>query len=420
VTQVQLPQQVGHYFPHFLPDDQHFLFLATGKSDASGVYVGDLNGSAPRRLMAADAAATIAGEYVYAVRQNKIVAQRFDWPRLEVTGDVSVVADNVLSDASGRSSALSASSTGIVAYRSGTPGRRQLVWVDRAGRLLSTVGGFEEAGVTPQTPEISPDGKYVAVTRSIDGSRDVWRWDLTRGISNPVTSAPGDDSQPVWSPDGTRIAFSSTRAGGASLYQRAADGTGSEDPLVVSADPKGTGGWSHDGRFFLFNVVSRTEGGIWALPLTGGEKPFNVVRDLSGTRQARFSPDSRWIAFEAEQSGRYEVWVQPFPGPGQRVRISTDGGVSIRWRRDGRELFYLGPDGTLNAVSFKTTAAGVADPSAPVPLFKPRIPGAAVIPGPGAGYYAVAPDGQRFLVSVLVAEPVTAPITILLNWRPPL
>jgi hypothetical protein len=409
--------QVGHTFPHFFADDEHFLFFVNGPPNVSGLYLGDLKGSAPRRFMAADAAGTIAGEYVYAIRQTKLVAQRFDLTRLQAIGDASVIADQVLSDPSGRSAAVSASSTGVIAYRSGTPSRRQLVWVDRTGQPLMAVGDVEEVGAVAQAPEISPDGKYVAVIRTIDENRDVWTWDLTRGTPNRITSAPGAESQPVWSPDNALIAFQSTRDGPGNLYQRAANGSGKDVPLLLSPEVKGVGGWSPDQKLFLFNMAGRNG---WVLPLTGNGTPIPVTDDLPGVRQTRFSPDGKWISFEANSSGRYEAFVQPFPGPGRRVQISRNGGVSIRWAGNSRELFFLSPDGILNAVPLKVAADGSADPGIPVPLFKPRLSGSVLVAGPGAFYYAVAPDGQRFLVSATVGEVHTPPITIVLNRRPPL
>ena len=159
----------------------------------------------------------------------------------------------------------------MIAYRSGTPSRRQLVWVDRTGQPLTAVGDVEEVGAVAQSPEISPDGKYVAVIRTIDENRDVWTWDLTRGTPNRITSGPGAESQPVWSPDNALIAFQSTRDGPGNLYQRAANGTGQDAPLLLSPEPKGVGGWSPDQKSFLFNMAGRNG---WVLPLMGNGTPI--------------------------------------------------------------------------------------------------------------------------------------------------
>lgn len=298
---------------------------------------------------AADSAPVFAPpEYLLFARQGALMAQRWDWARLELSGDPSSLAGRVLLDTPGYFSiALSASSAGPLAYRSGG-GERQLVWLDRSGRQIDTVGGPDVAAQTDAI-RLSPDGRPVALVRMVGGNRDVWLIETVRGALRRFTFDGGRDSEPIWSPDGSRIVLASLRNGLPDFYEKPVSGTGTETLLFASSEFKNIFDWSADGRFILYTSQTPKAGrDLWALPLFGDRKPFLVAQTPFEETEGRFSPDGRWIAYQSNESGRTEIYVKPFPGSGGRSQVSTDGGTNAQWGRDGRELFYRAgqpPDG---------------------------------------------------------------------------
>jgi len=232
------------------------------------------------------------------------------------------------------------------------------------------------------------------------------------------TSDVADDVFPVWSPDGSRIVFSSNRKGIQDLYQKSVTGGGNEDLLLSTAQAKLATDWSPDGRFVLFNSQDPKRSlDIWVLPLDGKGKPFPVVDTPFDEQGGQFSPDGNWIAYQSNESGRAEVYVQPFPGPGNRGLISSNGGTQVRWGRDGKELFYVARDGRLMAVPIRVASNTQApDVRTAVPLFAPAL-GGAVQQGDPRHQYMLSSDGQRILVAT-VTEEASAPIAVILNWKP--
>lgn len=218
---------------------------------------------------------------------------------------------------------------------------------------------------------------------------------------------------PVWSPDGSRIVFASNRNGLTDLYQKAASGTGSDELLLKSSDPKFPTDWSLDGRFILYeNRDPKTKADLWVLPLEGDRQPFPLLQTEFNEQQARFSPNGKWVAYTSDESGTTQVYVQSFPASGNKWQVSTGGGDQPRWRRDGRELFYLAADGKLVAVEVKTD--GTFEAGVPKPLFELHSP---TVAGPFAISYAATADGQRFLVlRSAVEQASTTPITVVVNW----
>jgi Tol biopolymer transport system component len=269
-----------------------------------------------------------------------------------------------------------------------------------------------------RNPELSPDGRRVAMRRMAQGNSDVWLGDLVRGGLTRLTFDAGLDNHPVWAPGGTRIAFTSTRTGRDDLYVKPSDGTGAEARVLASPHAKIPQAWSRDGRWLLYYETHPTTGrDLWALDLSApGAEPRVVARTSADESLAEFSPDGRWVAYQTNESGRFEVVVQPFPDAGGTWQVSTAGGVAPRWRADGQELYFLAPDATLMAAPVAAAGASfVAGP--PVVLFRTRIMGGgtSVV---GRPQYAVAADG-RFLINQTVTDAATPPITLILNWRPP-
>lgn len=406
--------QAGHRGPAFLPDGRRFLFYAPGRPGVRGVHIGELGDFTIRRLVDADSPAVfLPPDSLLYVHQSRLLAHRVDLEQAASIGEPIVVAEPVASDPGSGLPAVSVSANGTIAYRTGVIGTlRQFIWFDRSGRELARVGTPEVRG--PGYPSISPDGRRLAIQQSISGNTDIRLVDLERGVSTRFTSAAGPDIAPAWSPRGDRVAYSSLDDGVFELFEQPLDG---ERALILrTGTPKQITDWSRDGRHILYRTVTTgpdVDMDLWVMPLEGDRTPVPLVRTPFVERDAQFSPDGAWIAYQSNESGRYEVYVQPFARSGDRERISPDGGVQVRWRADGRELFYLTLDGELMAVPMTVGADGSLRPGAPVPLFRAPVGG---VQGVSMHSYIVSPDGQRFLVDALL-EQQPSPISLILNWR---
>ena len=355
------------------------------------------------------------------MRQGELLAQRFDPSLLTLSGAPFPVAEQVAFSTERLSPAVSTSAAGAIAYRTGSAlgPRKQLTWFDRSGRELADLGG--PFASTQLAPSLSPDDRQVALFRGVSGNIDVWLIDVARGVPTRFTFDSADDVLPIWSRDGRRIVFSSNRKGVQDLYVQPAASAGSGEALLLqNAQFKGATDWSPDGRFLLYQSVAPKRGfDILALPLDSDGKPQGepqaVVQTDFDEHGGQFSPDGKWIAYVSIKSGRYEVYVQPFGRAGDEKGISTDGGDQVRWRPDGKELFYVARDGRLMAVPVRLGSNGeTVEPGAPAPLFQARVRG---MPA-GQTQYAVSSDGQRFLMNTLIEDVVTSPITMILNWKP--
>jgi Tol biopolymer transport system component len=414
VTKPDSPRQLGHGYPQFLPGGRQFLFYAGGQADAQGIYLGSLDAPETKRLTAADTAGLYAppGWLLY-IRQGTLVARRFDPLRGELTGDPVTVADPVGFDSTRSVGAFSVSAAGLVTYRSASGGiRRQLTWFDRSGKVLGTVGAPDENNLLD--PALSPDGRRVAMDRSVQGNRDIWIIDDIRTMR--FTFDAGDDTFPTWSPDGSRIAFLSNRKGVNNIYIKPSSGAGSEELLFESPLPNTVSDWSRDGRFLLGMINDpKTALDLWVWPLDGDRKPRLFLSTNFSERGPHLSPDGRWVSYQSDESGRPEIYVRPFSEPGGQWQISTAGGINGRWRHDGKEFYYIAPDGQLMAVPISTQGATLV-PGTPVALFQSR----STLGGNTAarGQYTVAPDG-RFLINVTTGDATSSPVTLLLNWKPP-
>jgi Tol biopolymer transport system component len=413
--------QGSHRWPQFLPDGRRFLFLmATGQPEAQGVYVGSLDGREPTRVMPAATAATYAPPgYLLLVSQGVLAAYPFDAARATVEIEPIRVDQPVGADDGAFHSAFSVSAQGVLAHRSGAAARRQLVWVDRTGKVLGTVGQPDENALG--NPALAPDGHRVAVTRVAQGNADVWLMDLGLGVPSRFTFDPTIDSAPIWSPDGSQVIFRSTRNGTYDLFEKPTTGTADEHPLLETPQAKSPLDWSPDGRFLLYSVLDpKTGSDLWALPLTGERKPFAVLQSSFDEIEGQFSPNGQWLAYASNESGRYEVYVRPFPEAGEKRQVSAAGGTQPRWRRDGHELFYVAPDGRLMAVPISPARGTQAlEARSPVPLFQTRLASGANLATAGfqaRPQYDVARDG-RFLMLINSNDALMSPITIVQNWQ---
>ena len=415
-TRLERPQQTGHRFPQFLPDGRHFLYYVAGAPEARGVYVGQLDGSLARRLLDADAPAVYASTgHLLFVRQGTLWGQDFDPVRLEPTGNPLRVAGQIEVDAFTGLAALSSSAAGPIVYRIGSSaGQSQFAWFDRSGREVGKVGGADVGRVNPA---LSPDGRLVALSQSVNGNTDIWLLDVGRGVFTRFTSDPVPEVYPIWSPDGQRIVYSAPSPGkpGFDLYEKPVSGAASGKLLRSAAQVGIAMDWSPDGRFVLYrNLDPKTGWDIWAVPVDGTGTPFLVIQTSFDERDGQFSPDGKWIAYQSNESGRFEIYAQPFPGPGGKSQISTAGGSQVRWSRGTKEIFYITPEGHLMAVPIRFPSnSQIVEADAPTLLF-PTDMGA--VAGGSSHQYDVAPDGQRFLKNTLIEAPSSSPITMILNW----
>jgi Tol biopolymer transport system component len=411
------PGQTGHRFPHVLPDTRRFLFYATGSPEAAGIYLGSLDGEPPTWLMAADSAgAYLNPGHVAFVRQGALVAQRLDLDKGELVGDPVTLAAPVGYEVVPAFAGFSVSRDGLVAYRAGTSENRELIWFDRGGRVLSAAA--EDANDLSLI-DLSPDGRRVLVARTLENNQDVWVMDLSRGGFSRVTHDPANEYAATWSPDGTRIVFSSNRTGRYNLYLKASGGTGDEALLLDTPFVKVPQDWSKDGRFLMYYVVRPETGRDLEViePGAGEPAPRVVANSPFDERYGRFSPDGRWVAYATNESGRFEVVIQPFPEAGRKWQVSTGGGSQPQWRADGRELYFLSLDGRLMSVPL-TARTATPEVGQPVALFGARVPSGYVDVGAvGFAQYAVSRDG-RFLVNRVTERSTTAPITLILHWNP--
>ena len=338
------------------------------------------------------------------LREGTLLAQPFDARRLKLTGEPVSVSNRVGSFR--LSASITASANDILAYRGGNNALSKLTWFDRDGNVLSTFG----EQVTYADVALSPDGKRVATTRTDATGQNIWLLDLARGAGERFTFEPAPHSAPVWSPDGGRLAYN---LAGAVLRQKATGGQGKEETVLQAALPSD---WSRDARFLLYATLdSRTKYDLWALPLTGGDRsPISIARTEFNERQGQFSPDTRWVAYVSDESGRPEVYVQPFPPSSigsNKFPISQSGGDQPRWRRDGKELFYFSLDGKLMAVDVTSSPAFHA--GIPKHLFSPPL----YYGDESAPYvfrWDVAADGHRFLIDTIASA--SDPVTVVLNW----
>jgi Tol biopolymer transport system component len=406
-------QSTGHRHPQFLPGGRQFLFFAGGSDAVRGVYLGSLDSSVVSRLTASDTqGAYVTPGWLLFVRQGTLLAQRFDRAQRSLSGEPITVADSVAVEPITGSAAFATSEVGVMAYRAGRPSVTRLSWFDRAGNALGTFGVPEQVGLS--NLRLSPDGRRVAVERTLQNETDVWLLDSMRQMRLTLGSDGNIARLPVWSPNGDRIAFESVGSGSVKLAAKPSSGGGQQETLFESPQGKIPCDWSPDGRFLLYYIPDpKTGTDLWVLPEKTRE-PFIFLKTDANELWGQFSPDGRWVAYQSNETGRYEIYVRPFQGLGGPVAISTAGGVYPRWSRNGNELYFISPDAKLLAVQIRTTATTV-DPGAPAILFQTQRVGGGLNVIGRSHQYDVTADG-RFLFNT--AESDATPITLLFNWTP--
>jgi Tol biopolymer transport system component len=407
-------QEESHRWPVFLPDGKHFLYMVANfsgeQSGINAIFIGSLDSQQKSRVVSASANAAYAEPgYLLYMRDNKtLVAQDFDPQRYVLSGEPHTVSEEVLTFPHVYRAVFSVSSGGVLVTQTGKGASiSQLSWFDRSGKLVDTAG----PPGTYNNVSLSPDGRRVATDETdADGwNIDVWIREPSRSATTRLTFNPSLDTTPIWSPDGKQVLFASNRKVGFRLYLKNADGSGSEQEVsdIGVHSQVNAWDWSRDSK----HILVRKGGELWHLSW-----PERVARPLLQAkwtvRNAQFSRDGHWIAYASNETGNMEIYVSPFPGMNGKWQVSSVGGEEPRWRQDGKELFYLSPEGKMMAVA--VTLGASLEAGAPVPLFQTHRRQA--ISAQDVFSYDVSPDGQRFFIATKADEANAAPLSVLLNW----
>jgi eukaryotic-like serine/threonine-protein kinase len=402
--------ETGHRYPWFLPDGNHFLYVTLPATpDGYQVMVGSLDGRRSRALMLADSSPTYAAPgYLFFLRGLNLAAQRFDAGLLRLVGEPTTLPDIPGSSTSSGFRAVTASTNGVLAYLNGGAVNRRLLWFDRSGRELGAVP------VPPAQYELgalSPDERTVAIGRRTSPDQaDVWLVDLARGVGTRFTYGPRQNLAPVWSPDGSRIAFESNRNGPWDVYTKPSSGANPEVPFLKSpAQFKHPSTWSPDGRFLIVSQMEPNTGfDVWIFPADGSGPGAPYLETPYDERVPAISPNGRWMLYTSDESGRPELYVQSFPTPGHKYQISTTGCFVGTWRKDGKEIFLVG------GADFQTMTSAIVEENGN--SFRTGSPHFLFRAPPNSFGVATTGDGQRFLFSVPENEGTPLSVTVLLNW----
>jgi eukaryotic-like serine/threonine-protein kinase len=407
--------ETGIYGAQFLPDGRHFIYVRrTRDQTKSAIYLGSVDASPEQQISKPlvssywAAAYTPSADpgigYLLFMRGEMLMAQPFDNRRLELKGQAAPVAEQI-----GDGRGFSVSANGVLVYERTNLNHRQLTWYDRDGKVLGTAGDPGNYG----TVAFSPDGTRAALSGGNSGqASSIWLLDLHPGTSARFVFGSTSNANPVWAPDGSRIVFSSSPDGAFDLYQEPANRAKDAEVLLKTDEDKYASGWSPDGRLLLYTLYNaKTKGDIWLLPLDGDRKPLPFLVTPVNERNARFSPDGRWVAYDSDESGNDEIYVRSFSMDAARTAVDVGGKWQVsngcsnhpRWRADGRELLYNTCDGYIMAVEI--AAASEFRPGPPQRLGIPQF----------TGNWDAASDGKRFLVFPLENKP--EPYTVVLNWQ---
>jgi eukaryotic-like serine/threonine-protein kinase len=398
-------------WPSFLPDGRHFLFLGTnftGHPEKDAIYVGTVGTAERHRLVESSGnAAYVEPGYLLFVRGRALMAQRMDIKDYELTGDAQIIAENVLTFPAVHRAVFSAVDGKALIAQTGVGANiSRMTWFDRSGKPIRNAG---EPGWFNNL-RLSPDGTKIAVDETDqDGENvDVWIHDANTGAKRRFTFTPSLDQAPIWSPDGNQIIYSSNQGLGWKLYRKNSDGASPEESIagfeMVLAS---AWDWSPDGQ----NVTVRKLNQLWNLSIK--DRSLKPLFESSWTiKNARFSPNGRWMALASNESGKTEVYVVPFPPGSGKWQISTGGGTEPVWRRDGKELFFISSDGKLMAAPVNATDH--FDSKTPVALFQThrRQP----ISSQDVFSYDAGKDGKQFLIADKSVKAETTPPSIYLNW----
>ncbi len=402
--------EITHGWPYFLPDGKHFVFQVDyADAKVGSLKVGELGDFKTRALGPGNTRIEFADPgYLLYVGDGTLLARRFDPGALKFDGDPFPVTEAVTTTSYGLAD-FSLSGNGILAYRRGEAEARRLAWSDAEGKVTGTLG--KPAGYL--APAIDPSGNRVAVSIVDDkaGTYDVWVLEIARGTASRLTFDPANDFFPVWSPDGSRVAYSCTAAGHADILVKDANGTGEPVAVWTSDVSKYPTSWSPDGRTLLCQQTDPKTGiDVWAAPMTGDGKPYPVVQSPGRDILPAFSPDGRWVAYSSDESQAMQVYVRPFPKGDGRWQVSIDTGREAQWSRDGKWIYYLSDNNDLMRVPVQTSAGFQA--GTPERVFQAHV----VQSVNERDRYQVTGDLNRFLLVTENASQTLAPTTLVVNW----
>jgi len=420
-------QEDAHYWPCFLPDGRHFLYLARNtRRENDGIAVGSVDAGPetqkPIRLVTANSNAVYApprngrpGYLLFGLDQT-LTARPFDATRLRVEGEPVQMAEEVGYVPNLRLENFSVSAAGVLVC-GGKRGLAQLTWIDRDGKPLSTMGAPRDTHFF----SLSPDEKRVAVVAAeSDGTANMWMVDAARGTNSRLPADVRGAMSPRWSPDGRQIAFTVSPIGYQwNIFYQAVSGAQAAERLTKSENLQVADDWSGDGRYLVYSELNpKTRNDLWVLPMSGERQPVPFLATQFDEREAKFAPTRdggppRWLAYTSDETGTDEVYVQSFPASGIKVRISTNGGRQARWRRDGKELFYLATDGTIMGGPVKLAASGF-QAEAPAALCRPSF--AALSVGRTGLFFEASADGRQFLILASPAGSPAPAIYVVMNW----
>jgi Tol biopolymer transport system component len=405
-------QESGHRLPVFLPDGRHFLFLSISGPERR-LVCGSLGGRETRELLRVNSNFSyVEPGYLLFLRERTLFAQRFDAKRIELRGEAFPVGEQIQYFPDRGFGVFSASNDGTLVYQRAAGAPSQMVWTDRGGKPTETVG---PPGLY-RCPRLSRDGRRVAVDIEDPqtGRSDIWVYDLSRRVFTRLTFGPADNTYPVWSPD-DRIAFMSTAKSRGDIVVKPSSGSGAEEFLTGSDTPgtrsdeaKFTDHWSRDGCFLAFHTSGvKTGADLWMISMAD-RKPALFLATPAAQVLHFFSPDGRWIVYQSNESGKFEIYVRPFPQPGGKWQVSTGGGHFPVWSADGKEIFYVGDDNRLTAVPVRTESG--IELGTPEPLFEVRL--RSVL----GRAYDVSADGKRFLLNTSLEDVRSVSLTLVQNW----
>jgi eukaryotic-like serine/threonine-protein kinase len=400
----------SHRWPMFLPDGRHYIYMAanfSGRNEADSILVGSLDSNEKHLVVKSSANAAYATPgYLLFYRNNALLTQRFDLKHFVVTGEPKVMLTDVQYLSSVKRAVFAASNNGVLLAQTGNGAAiSQPTWFDRNGRVVGSLG---QPGVYANV-SLAPTGKSVSVSLTDIASlnTDIWTYDLVHSSAKRLTFDVAVDRVPVWSPDATRLVFTSSRQSNIDLYMKNADGTEEEKSIVHDDFNKYPNDWSRDGKYILY-----TRGpDLWFVTVPDLKSGL-YLRATSVLRNGQFSPDGKWVAYASNESGKWEIYVTSFPEPQGKWQVSTGGGEQPRWRGDGNELFYLSSDNKMMVAPVTTGAK--FDSGTPVALFQanPR----EQVSLNDVFVYDVRRDGQEFLINTKVRQAETAPMSVVLNW----
>jgi Tol biopolymer transport system component len=397
-------------WPVFLPDGKHYLYMAanfTGRKGVDGIFLGLLDTNERRFIVEATAnAAYVAPGYLLFYRDKTLFAQPFDSKRFVMSGEPRVVLTEIEALPQVGRAVFAVSDTGLLVAQGGSQvAISRPVWFDRKGAQVGMVGKPDVYGNISS----ARNGKSVVVDKTdpVSQNTDVWTYMLQRDIAKRLTFDPAIDIGPIWSPNGARLAFSSSRQLNFDLYMKNSDGTQEEQIIVQDNLDKVPNDWSPDGKYILY--AGGTD--LWLVSIPELKSSL-FLKAASVLKNGQFSPDGKWIAYASNETGKWEIYVTSFPDARGKWQVSTVGGEQPRWGGDGKEIFYLSPDSRMMAAPVMTRAN--FDAGEPITLFQttPRQP----VTNKDLFVYAVSPDGQRFLINTQVRETQTEPMSVILNW----